>query len=732
MRADLTLEMPPGRIAASTSVERRVAHRGPAREARAQPQEGDVAVAVVRRLREDGEDQLVERPPVRRRRRPAVDEPQPVAQRAHAAGADGRRPVAARDGAATRGTIRRAMTPPRRSQRHEARARRPARRLAQRAAAATRPVAVAARRARRRRAVDAVPRARRRRSRPTCPGFGASAKRGDLDYSIDGYADWLERFCALAGLDRRPARRCTTGASVGLAWAQRGPSGSSGSSRSTPCRSCRATAGTRSRACGASPVLGEAAMGMAVGPGRAPAAAGRAAPEPVLAALRPGHPAGDPAAVPLEPARACSPRRAAGSATIAAPALVLHGARDRYIPARFADGLAAALGDGRVEHVAGRRPLAVARPARSSSSRIDRFPDVSERSAAHSRRPRDESRQRIDVARGCARVPRFATDCAQAARRLGRTDPPRRRPLRAVDRPCHEPLRAHRRCAVLAAAARRRPGRRRRARAWTAAERVDPAARQRARAPRTACRRCGAARRAQPRRRRALARHARARLLRPRLQRRHAVRRRASAASPAPRLVGETLASLPQRARRRGGRRRHVDELAAAPRDPPRPAASAASASRAAGAAGRRRHGGRDRRLRRLTRVQSAPTGASRLVGRGATRPVPSARPHAGRRRPRRRLPDRRPGDGRHGGAHVPHVAVEPGGLRDVERAVVRRPSHGRLLAALPAARRAARDAARRRRRRRRRRRAVRGARAPAWRRRPAPARSRRGCSSAA
>jgi pimeloyl-ACP methyl ester carboxylesterase len=44
---------------------------------------------------------------------------------------------------------------------------------------------------------------------------------------------------------------------------------------------------------------------------------------------------------------------AAGSElrTVTAPALVLHGARDRYIPARFADGLAAALGDGRVEHV---------------------------------------------------------------------------------------------------------------------------------------------------------------------------------------------------------------------------------------------------------------------------------------------------------------------------------------------------------------------------------------------
>jgi pimeloyl-ACP methyl ester carboxylesterase len=32
---------------------------------------------------------------------------------------------------------------------------------------------------------------------------------------------------------------------------------------------------------------------------------------------------------------------------------VLHGARDRYIPARFGDGLAAALGDGRAEHVEG-------------------------------------------------------------------------------------------------------------------------------------------------------------------------------------------------------------------------------------------------------------------------------------------------------------------------------------------------------------------------------------------
>src|ERR1700754_2920723 len=57
---------------------------------------------------------------------------------------------------------------------------------------------------------------------PDLPGFGASAKRGDLDYSIGGYADWLERFCAHAGLDR--VRLVMHDWSVaGLAFAQRAP-----------------------------------------------------------------------------------------------------------------------------------------------------------------------------------------------------------------------------------------------------------------------------------------------------------------------------------------------------------------------------------------------------------------------------------------------------------------------------------------------------------------------------
>jgi hypothetical protein len=54
-------------------VQRGVAHRLPAREAIPEAQEGDVAVAVARRLGEDGEDELLERPAVRRGDRRPVE-----------------------------------------------------------------------------------------------------------------------------------------------------------------------------------------------------------------------------------------------------------------------------------------------------------------------------------------------------------------------------------------------------------------------------------------------------------------------------------------------------------------------------------------------------------------------------------------------------------------------------------------------------------------------------------
>ena len=90
IRADLTFEMPPGRIASSTSAlgASRTAAQLPKRLRSAE--EGDVAVAVVGRLREDGEDQLVEALPVRRRERAAVELAEAVAD-APDAGAAGRR-----------------------------------------------------------------------------------------------------------------------------------------------------------------------------------------------------------------------------------------------------------------------------------------------------------------------------------------------------------------------------------------------------------------------------------------------------------------------------------------------------------------------------------------------------------------------------------------------------------------------------------------------------------------
>ena len=63
----------------------------PGGEAAAQAQEGDVAVAVVGRLREHGQDQLVEPLAVRRRRRDAVELAQAVADPPHAGAVHARR-----------------------------------------------------------------------------------------------------------------------------------------------------------------------------------------------------------------------------------------------------------------------------------------------------------------------------------------------------------------------------------------------------------------------------------------------------------------------------------------------------------------------------------------------------------------------------------------------------------------------------------------------------------------
>lgn len=72
--ADLTFEIPPGRIASSTrsTGASRIASQSANRSRK--PQVGDVRVAVVRGLREHGQDQLGDRVAVRLGVRDAVDE----------------------------------------------------------------------------------------------------------------------------------------------------------------------------------------------------------------------------------------------------------------------------------------------------------------------------------------------------------------------------------------------------------------------------------------------------------------------------------------------------------------------------------------------------------------------------------------------------------------------------------------------------------------------------------
>jgi len=184
---------------------------------------------------------------------------------------------------------------------------------------------------------------------PDLPGFGRSAKRGDLDYSIGGYADWLERFCELAGIERLRLVMHDWGV-VGLALAQRAPERIE---RIVAIDTVPLLPGYRWHPFARvwrTPVAGEIAMGLAVGPViRRLLPAGRA--EPVLAHFDPGT---QRAILRLYRSSPPATLAAAGSrlGEIDAPALVLHGARDRYIQARFADGLAAVLGDGRAEHVA--------------------------------------------------------------------------------------------------------------------------------------------------------------------------------------------------------------------------------------------------------------------------------------------------------------------------------------------------------------------------------------------
>lgn len=194
---------------------------------------------------------------------------------------------------------------------------------------------------------------------PDLPGFGHSGKRGDLDYSLAGHAAFVDRL--LDALDVERVRLCLHdwGAAVGLAWAMSAPERVQrlvvingvpllgGFRWHRPARLARM------------PRLGEIVVGLAtrhvLGFLSRGASAGRGAmPKPFVASAAEGFDQGTQRAV-LRILRSTTPQSLAaagrGLSRITAPALVLWGVEDPYIPARFGAGYAATLGDATLETV---------------------------------------------------------------------------------------------------------------------------------------------------------------------------------------------------------------------------------------------------------------------------------------------------------------------------------------------------------------------------------------------
>jgi pimeloyl-ACP methyl ester carboxylesterase len=191
---------------------------------------------------------------------------------------------------------------------------------------------------------------------PDLPGFGRSGKSGHLDYSIDGIADFVERFLELTGSERIKLVVHDWGAAA-LAFAIRHPERIEALVviNAVPLlpgyRWHRVARIWRTR------LLGELLMGAATRWATrrvlAPAFAGPV-PEQFVRATWSHFDQGTQRAILRLYRSAPEPRLAeagAGLSHISAPALVVWGAHDPYIPARFGDAYAAELGAVRVEHV---------------------------------------------------------------------------------------------------------------------------------------------------------------------------------------------------------------------------------------------------------------------------------------------------------------------------------------------------------------------------------------------
>ncbi len=192
---------------------------------------------------------------------------------------------------------------------------------------------------------------------PDLPGFGRTGKAGNLDYTIDGYADFIERYLDLVGVERVSLVVHDWGA-VGLAFAQRHPERVA---RLVVINAITFLPGYRwhrTARIWRTPLLGELAMGATTRwvlrrstrearPGHEPL------PDAWLDTVLDHFDQGTQRAI-LRLYRSSPPEvLAAAGARLGAlemPALVLWGAIDPYIPARFARAYAEAIG-GPAHHV---------------------------------------------------------------------------------------------------------------------------------------------------------------------------------------------------------------------------------------------------------------------------------------------------------------------------------------------------------------------------------------------
>jgi len=187
---------------------------------------------------------------------------------------------------------------------------------------------------------------------PDLPGFGRSGKPGHFDYTIDGYVDFLERFLDLVGAPRVSLVTHDWGTGFGLAFAQRHPDRVT---RLVVIAGVPLLEGDRwhrlARAW-RTPVLGELVMGMTSRPllslisresNATPGPLPREFLDEVLAHFDPGTQRAI-----LRLYRSASPEVLAQAGSrlgeVRAPALIVWGQRDPYIPASFAQAYASALG----------------------------------------------------------------------------------------------------------------------------------------------------------------------------------------------------------------------------------------------------------------------------------------------------------------------------------------------------------------------------------------------------